>query len=243
MMNQASLNLADVLFFDIETVPQLSTYAELSDTAREFWDHKAGFLARKEDDTPETLYQRAGIYAEFGKIVCISAGFIHQGTQGVELRLKSYYHTDEKQLLLDFAEALEQWGRANRVLCGHNIREFDLPYLCRRMLVHGIRLPAIVDIAGLKPWEVRHLDTLQYWKFGDYKHFTSLKLLAWLFNIPSPKDDIDGSEVADVYYKARDLERIVRYCERDVVTVVRLMQVFQGQPPIDDAQISLKNDG
>lgn len=229
-----------MLFIDVETVPQYADFAQLSEAWKAHWSHKAALIS-KEQEPPETLYERAGIYAEFGKIVCISVGCLQNENGKQQLYLRSFCGHDEKALLQEFAEVVHKWGKRSQYLCGHNIREFDIPYICRRMLVHGLRLPELLDLAGAKPWEVRHLDTLQYWKFGDYKHFTSLKLLAQLFGIPSPKDDIDGSMVAHTYYVKQDLNRIAQYCEKDVVTVVRLVQAMRAEQPITDEQLVHKN--
>jgi len=218
-----------IMFLDVETVPNTAQYSELSPEARQLWSDKSRQFRQNENDNPETLYERAGVYAEFGKIICISVGYLQDLNGERRFYLRSYAGDDEKLVLQEFVNMLTNWDKAGRYLCGHNIREFDVPYLCRRLLIHGIMLPPMLDIGGLKPWEVRHLDTLQLWKFGDYKHYTSLKLLAWCFGIPSPKNDIDGSEVARVYYEEHDLARIVAYCERDVVTVARLyLKLVQG---------------
>lgn len=227
-----------ILFLDVETVPISAQYSELSNEARQLWTDKSRQFKQSENDNPESLYERAGIYAEFGKIICISVGYLQDTGNERRFHLRSYAGDDEKKLLQEFAAMLTGWDKAGRFLCGHNIREFDVPYLCRRMLINGIVLPPMLDIGGLKPWEVRHLDTLQLWKFGDYKHYTSLKLLAWCFGIPSPKGDIDGSEVARVYYQEQDLARIVAYCERDVVTVARLyLKLVQGGDIPDEALV------
>lgn len=230
-----------MLFLDVETVPQFEAYHKLPPAWQDHWNYKAGFLA-KEEETPEMLYQRAGIYAEFGKIVCISVGCLQLEPKGEQqLFLRSFYGHDEKSILQAFAEVVHKWGKRSQYLCGHNIREFDVPFICRRMLVNQLQLPDLLDLSGAKPWEVRHVDTLQYWKFGDHKHFTSLRLLAELFGIPSPKDDIDGSMVAETYYGQGDVERIARYCEKDVITVVRLVQAMRAEPPIADSHIVHKN--
>lgn len=227
-----------ILFLDVETVPITAQYSELSAEAQQLWADKSRQFKQKEEDEPANLYERAGIYAEFGKIICISVGFLQDNGQERHFHLRSYAGHDESQLLQDFAAMLRGWDKAGRFLCGHNIREFDVPYLCRRMLIHGVQLPPMLDIGGLKPWEVRHLDTLQLWKFGDYKHYTSLKLLAWCFGIPSPKGDIDGSEVARVYYEEKNLARIQAYCERDVLTVARLyLKLVQGGEIEDEAVV------
>ena len=224
------LRLEDVLFLDIETVPGVSDFDELSDQMKKLWTKKAEQIGRNEPDkTPAELYNRAGIYAEFGKIVCISFGFIH----GNWFRVKSFYGDDEVALLNDFAALLNRsYTNRSQLLCGHNSKEFDIPYIARRMLVNKIKLPSILNVAGKKPWEVRHLDTLELWKFGDYKHYTSLELLATIFDIPTPKDDIDGSQVGEVYWKERDVKRIAVYCEKDVLTTAQLMRRYLGMPLI-----------
>jgi hypothetical protein len=227
-----------ILFLDVETVPNTAQYSELSPEARQLWSDKSRLFKQNEQDDPASLYDRAGIYAEFGKVICISVGYLQDNAGERRFHLRSYAGDDEKQILQDFASMLTGWDKAGRYLCGHNIREFDVPYLCRRMLINSISLPPMLDIGGLKPWEVRHLDTLQLWKFGDYKHYTSLKLLAWCFGIPSPKSDIDGSEVARVYYQEQDLSRIQAYCERDVVTVARLyLKLVRGGEIEDKALV------
>ncbi|MDT8392970.1 MAG: 3'-5' exonuclease [Bacteroidales bacterium] len=223
-----------LLFLDIETVPMCAAYGEMPETFRRLWDKKAGYLKKEDDDTPETLFHRAGIYAEFGKVVCISFGMLMDGN----FRIKSFYGDDEKQVLKDFADLLEaRFSSKNFLLCAHNGKEFDFPYLSRRMLINGIPLPEILDLAGKKPWEVAHIDTMELWKFGDYKNYTSLELLAAVFNIPTPKDDIDGSQVGEVYWKENDLERIVKYCQKDVLTIAQLFLRYQGKPLLEEGQV------
>jgi DNA polymerase elongation subunit (family B) len=234
------VQLEKVLFLDIETVPQSYTYNELSSEARDLFDAKTRFL-RQDDKTAVDVYnERAGIYAEFGKIICISVGFIRTTSQGErQLRLKSFYHDDEETLLLQFKRLLEDhYNTPYHMLCGHNAKEFDIPYICRRMLINGISLPAILNIAGKKPWEISHLDTLELWKFGDYKAFTSLALLCHVFHIPTPKDDISGADVARVYYEENDLKRIKVYCEKDVLALIQLLLRMRGDSLIEDDQIT-----
>lgn len=229
----------DVLFLDIETVPQQISYEELPSDLKPLWDKKAGFLARNEE-TPDELYQRAGIYAEFGKIICISIGMLYpdNGRMSWNLRLKTFYNDNERILLGEFIELLNSIALKKDIyLCAHNGKEFDFPYIARRILIHGLRLPKVLDTAGKKPWEVTHLDTLELWRFGDYKHFTSLNLLTAIFGIPSPKDDIDGSQVASVYWEERDLKRIVKYCEKDVVALVQLFLKYKGESMVEEGNI------
>lgn len=223
-----NINLEKILFLDIETVAQKSNFEELSDQFQEHWNHKAKFIAHNEE-TPEEIYERAGIYAEFGKIVCISVGVIRIENNEKKLHLKSFYNDDENIILNDFFEMLNKHYNKNDVLlCAHNGKEFDFPYIARRALILGINIPNILNFAGKKPWEVPHLDTLQLWKFGDYKHYTSLSLLTTIFNIPTPKDDIDGSMVNNVYWKQNNLNRIAIYCEKDVTALTQLFLRFQN---------------
>ncbi len=224
----------NILFIDIETVPQCPTYADVDENMKPLWDKKAEYFL-KDEETPGDVYQRAGIYAEFGKIVCISAGIIHHVKGEMHFKVKSFASDDEKKLLMEFSDMLEHFmaKSPDRNMCGHNAKEFDFPFIARRMLIHGLKLPQALNIAGKKPWEVKFLDTLDLWKFGDYKHYTSLNLLTTIFNIPSPKDDIDGSQVAEVYYKENDLDRIAIYCEKDVFATAQLLLRFMGKPLIE----------
>ncbi len=224
----------NILFLDIETVPQERSFDDVPESMKGLWDKKSKYF-RGEEASASDVYQRAGIYAEFGKIVCISVGFIIINGNERILREKSYAGHDEKALLEDFAAMLNK--NSSKFLCGHNIKEFDIPYIARRMLINGITLPASLNIAGKKPWEVNFIDTLELWKFGDYKHYTSLNLLTNIFNIPSPKDDIDGSEVAGVYYEENDVERIARYCEKDVLATTQLFLRFKGEPLIEEDRV------
>ncbi len=214
--------LDHILFLDIETVAQYPKYKEQPEMWRQLWDKKASYLV-KDDQSAEDIYDRAGIYAEFGKIICISVAYIIKSKSQEQLRVKSFYGHDEKKLLEEFSELLQQsFNNDSHFLCAHNGKEFDFPYLGRRMLANRLPLPNLLQLAGKKPWEVKHLDTMQLWKFGDYKSYTSLELLAAVFDIPTPKDDIDGSKIFDVYYKDKDLERIRRYCQKDVITLANL---------------------
>lgn len=229
-----NLNPEKVLFLDIETVPMVSEFGLLPEKFKLLWNHKAERIKHEETDTPEKLFTRAGIYAEFGKIICISVGYL----KFKEFRIKSFFGEDEYELLKEFSGMLEKhYNPKENLLCAHNGKEFDYPYIARRMLINGLRLPEMINIAGKKPWEVAHLDTMELWKFGDYKNYTSLELLAAIFGITTPKDDIDGSMVADVYYIENDLERIVKYCQRDTLTVAQLLLSYLGRPKIKDEDI------
>jgi uncharacterized protein YprB with RNaseH-like and TPR domain len=237
MLNQLDLN--QLLFLDIETVPEVYKFEDLDEKTKGFWDQKMKWQSDREGLSSEELFDRAGIYAEFGKVVCISVGFlVNAGTPDVKYRTTSFAGDDEKQLLNEFANLLNShYNRIDRYLCAHNGKEFDFPFIARRMLIKGIKLPLMLDIAGKKPWEIKHLDTMELWKFGDYKHYTSLNLLAHLFDIPTPKDDISGADVARVYYEEGDLDRIVSYCEKDTLTVCQLVLKYKGLPLLEQDQI------
>jgi len=225
------IKLSTILFLDIETAPIVYDYKSLDDTTRQLWDSKFRY---QQADGPEAQYQKAGIYAEFSKVICISVGFFNEET----FRIKSFYGHDEKELLQEFAALLNtHFNRKENLLCAHNGKEFDFPFLCRRMLVNSVKLPKTLNIAGKKPWEVNHLDTMELWKFGDYKNYSSLSLLAAIFNIPTPKDDINGADVARVYWEEKNLDRIVTYCQKDVLTVAQLLLRFMGAPLIEDKNI------
>ena len=234
------LDLPNVLFFDIETVPAAPTFDHLDDTWQHLWTTKAQGILKKTaaEITPDdaaSVYDRAGIYAEFGQIVCISVGIFvrDKETNALNVRLKSFASDNEKEVLEGFSALLNKSfpNVERQALCGHNIKEFDVPYICRRLVIHQLPFPNMLNIAGKKPWETKHLvDTMELWKFGDNKNYTSLKLLAATLGFPSPKDDIDGSQVRGVFYDEKDVERIARYCEKDVVGVMQLLLKFKRMP-------------
>ena len=227
--------LHNLLFLDIETVPEKEAFEQLSAEAQQLWADKTEYR-RKDEYTPSEFYERAGIWAEFGKIICISAGFFAD-TREVQFRVRSFTGA-EQTLLGDFKALLENYFSGPRhLLCAHNGKEFDFPYIARRMIIHGISLPSKLSLFGKKPWEVPHIDTMELWKFGDFKNYTSLKLLAHVLGIPSPKEDIDGSMVRDVYYEENDLERIVKYCERDVVTVAQVFLRLRNEELLAEDEI------
>jgi 3'-5' exonuclease len=237
-----AIPLHNILFLDIETVPQHPSFDLLRDDWKGLWTKKAEVLLRnKEHETVEGIYERAGIYAEFGKIICISCGVLAVGSEK-KLTLKSFYGDDEKTLLQSFADMISKWtSEPGKYLCAHNGKEFDFPFLCRRMVVNQITIPSILHSPGKKPWEVNHLDTMELWKFGDFKSYTSLNLLAHTLGIPTPKDDIDGSMVGDVYWKDRNLPRIVSYCQKDVITVAQVLLRMNGESLIKDENIELRD--
>ncbi|MGB0377145.1 MAG: 3'-5' exonuclease [Flavobacteriaceae bacterium] len=225
-----------ILFLDIETVPQTEDYGELDAETQSLWDQKSAY--QRGEIPPEEFYQRAGIWAEFGKIVCISVGYFVPETSN--FRVKSF-HGDEQQLLKDFKSLLEShFSGKHHLLCAHNGKEFDFPYIARRMIIHQIKIPSALNLFNKKPWEVPHLDTMQLWRFGDYKNYTSLKLLAHILGIPSPKEDIDGSKVAQVYYEEKNINRIVQYCEKDVVTIAQIFLRYRNEPLLTKDQIELR---
>ena len=231
--------LREILFLDIETVPYVASYDELDVTWQSLWDNKHATFRDVGESTPaETYASKAGIYAEFGKIICVSIGFFHQDKKSGSdtFRVKSFSADNEEELLLPFCTLLtsyfndiDRWH-----LGGHNVREFDIPYLCRRILANGLTLPTILDLSGRKPWEINVIDTLQQWRFGDFKNYTSLKLITATLGIASPKEDIEGKDVAAVYWQGHELDRIVRYCQRDVVTVARILMRLKGETALLD---------
>jgi len=238
------IKLRDILFLDIETVPVKENYDELSDILKKHWNKKALNIKNEKELPPEELFfEKAAIYSEFAKIICIGVGFVNELPGGDrEMRLKTFYGHDEKKILEEFRELLI--NRYNdkekeKYLCAHNGKEFDFPFIARRMIVNGIEIPPILDVQGKKPWETTFLDTMEMWKFGDYKSFVSLELLAELLGVPTPKDDIDGSQVAKVYYKENDLERIVTYCQKDVATTINIFLRYRREDIIPNDKIKI----
>lgn len=245
-------SLNNILFLDIETVPQYENYGCVPDEWKLLWDTRASYLLRnREGETAETVYNRAGIYAEFGKIICISCGYVAGAGPEKKLVLKSFYGDDEKKLLIEFCNILAVWTKDNhdnKLLCAHNGKEFDFPYLCRRLIINRIAVPPILNTQGKKPWEVKHLDTMDMWRFGDMKNFTSLNLLACVLGIPTPKDDIDGSMVWEIYWtpktpqeKEQGLQRIVTYCQKDVITVAQVYLRLSGDELLKTENVEIKH--
>ena len=230
--------LKDIIFLDIETIGCVEHYSTLDERLKIQWARKAIFLKKEGDQTDEDLFhERAGIYAEFGKVIVISVGNYTENEKG-ELGISVRYFADhnEQKLLSEFKIFLEKYGNSTK-LCAHNGKEFDFPYLCRRLLINNLALPNLLNLAGKKPWDVPHLDTLELWKFGDYKHYTSLDLLTAIFNIPSSKGDMDGAMVNSVYYKDKDLKKITEYCMRDVVAIAQLYLKMKGMELINENNI------
>ncbi|HRC32558.1 MAG TPA: 3'-5' exonuclease [Bacteroidia bacterium] len=235
-----NIPIEHILFLDIETVPLQASFDELNEVQRKLWLHKASFLKKDENQTDEEFYSRAGIYAEFGKIVCISCGFIttHKGER--QFRTKSFFNDDEQIILAEFAKLLNiHFSRYESLLCAHNGKEFDFPFIARRMIINKIAIPFALDIASKKPWEVPHLDTMELWKFGDYKNYTPLNVLANVLGIESPKNDIDGSMIHQIYWQEKDLQRIAKYCTKDVITVAQILLWFKGLPYLNADEIIL----
>lgn len=232
----SKINLENILFLDIETVPEVQHFSDLNEVKQELWEQKSAYQ-RKDEYTAEEFYERAGIWAEFGKIVCISVGYFNIQGDIRTFRVTSFYG-DEIKILKDFKNLLiTHFSQAKYLLCAHNGKEFDFPYIARRMIINGITLPYKLNLFGKKPWEVPHLDTLELWKFGDYKNYTSLKLLTNVLGIPSPKEDIDGSQVYDVFYNDNDLDRIVNYCEQDTIAVAQVLLRLQGEELLTQSEI------
>lgn len=232
----SKLNLENILFLDIETVPEQQYFSDLDEDKQTLWESKSQYQ-RKDEFTAEEFYNRAGIWAEFGKIVCISVGYFNFQGELRKFRVTSFYG-DEITILNDFKNLLStHFNQAKHLLCAHNGKEFDFPYIARRMIINNIELPYKLNLFGKKPWEVPHLDTLELWKFGDYKNYTSLKLLTNVLSIPSPKDDIDGSEVYSVYYEDNNIDRIIQYCEKDTIAVAQIFLRLRGDDILNDDEI------
>lgn len=230
------INLEHILFLDIETVPEHASFDHLDADEKTLWEQKTTYQ-RKDDFTAEEFYDRAGIWAEFGKIICISVGYFANKGDVRNFRVTSF-HGEETSLLQEFRTLLEtHFNRPHHLLCAHNGKEFDFPYIARRMIINGMSLPFKLNLFGKKPWEIPHLDTLELWKFGDYKHYTSLKLMTKILGIPSPKDDIDGSQVRDVFYEEKDIDRIIVYCEKDVIAVAQILLRLRNEELLLDDEV------
>ncbi len=229
--------LNNILFLDIETVPQYEHWNDVPEETQHLFGLKTQYQ-RKDEFTPKEFYERAGIWAEFGKIICISVGYFVEKENNLQLRVTSFAGSNENEILLDFKDLLDtHFNHKKHLLCAHNGKEFDFPYIARRMVINGITLPKKLNLFGKKPWEVPHLDTMELWKFGDFKHYTSLSLLTHILGIPSPKQDIDGSEVANVFFKDKDITRIIRYCENDTIAVAQLLLKFNNLPILEKKNI------
>ena len=230
------LDIKNILFLDIETVPEFASFSQLPEEKQLLWEEKTQYQ-RKKEFSAEEFYDRAGIWAEFGKIICISVGHFYIQDESRKFRITTF-SGEEKTLLLAFRNLLDShFSRPQHLLCAHNGKEFDFPYVARRMLVHDLELPLKLNLFGKKPWEVAHLDTLDLWKFGDYKHYTSLKLLTSVLGIASPKDDINGKEVGNVFYEQNDISRIIAYCEKDVVAIAQIILKFRQEPLLTQEEI------
>ncbi|WP_316761513.1 3'-5' exonuclease [Pedobacter aquatilis] len=232
-----TVDLNQVMVIDIETVPQCASYDDVPQHLQDLWAQKTQHQ-RKPEQSADDFYEKAGIMAEFGQIICISLGIFYQQNNTQFLRIKSIYGEDENKILTDFSELLSKQV-PTLMFCAHNGKEFDYPYICRRMLVNRIEIPAQLQISGKKPWEINHIDTMEIWKFGDYKNYTSLNLLAAILNVPTPKDDIDGSMVRQVYYEEKNLPRIVTYCQKDVITTAQVLLKFKGMDIISPENITI----
>ncbi len=232
----AKINLEHLVFLDIETVPEHRIYDEVDDAVKALWEEKTAYR-RKDEVSAEDFYENAGIWAEFGRIICISVGYFHLKGDRRHFRVTSF-SGEEPELLKAFSKLLNTHFRAAKyLLCAHNGKEFDFPYIARRMIINRIPLPSKLNLFGKKPWEVPHLDTMELWKFGDFKNYTSLKLMAHVLGIPSPKEDIDGSMVRQVYYEDQDLDRIIKYCEQDVITVAQIILKLRNEGLLGEEEI------
>jgi DNA polymerase elongation subunit (family B) len=227
----------NILFLDLETASHQQHFEELNERFSELWKKKSAFL--RKDSAPGEVYpEKAAIYAEFGKIICIGLGFFAQEEGELVFKTRVLKQANEEEILREFASLLGKLGPKNWRLCAHNGKEFDFPYLCRRMLINRIPLPGLLQLMGRRPWEISHLlDTMEMWKFGDYKAFTSLDLMAACLEVPGSKDDINGSQVGHVYHQDKDLERIARYCQKDVATMAMVFMRLSGLEILPEERI------
>lgn len=241
MRTLTQINIEQMLFFDIETAPITASFEELPEELQSVWLSKEDTRKPEGKQTPEWYFERAGIAAEFGRVVCIAIGYFGRTADGLQLRIKTIADPNEDILLQDFQKMLDKFAASSPGyrLVGHNIKDFDIPWLCRRMLINNIPLPSLLDVSGLKPWEIPHLDTLEMWRFGERRNFTSLKLMAALLGVPTPKDDIDGSEVGRVFWEEMDLDRICTYCAKDVRAVADVILRLKGKKILEEDQILL----
>ncbi len=230
----------DIIIIDIETVSCFPSFGNMDETWQELWEEKVQRVVPEGVSSAEFYPMRAGVMAEFSKIVCISIGYFNRDQQ-LRMRIKSFYGDDERKILWDFLETMRKIESINNKWCfaGHNIKEFDIPFICRRLIINHFPIPAFLDFQNMKPWETNIVDTFQYWRFGDYKQFTSLKLLAAALGVPSPKDDIDGSMVGDVYWKDHDVKRIATYCQKDVITTGNIFLRFKNLPLLNPEDVDI----
>ena len=234
----SGVNIKNILFLDIETVPIKESFEDLDSTLQKLWKDKTRWKVADKITFSQHYNMKAGLMAEFAKIICISVGYLFTDKKNVRFRIKSFYGNDEKKIISSFNELLNsEFNKKEHQLCAHNGKEFDFPFIAKRTLVNRLKLPKILDIAGKKPWEINHLDTMDLWRFGDYKNYTSLKLLAKTFNIPTQQDDIDGSQIARIYYQKKDLKRIKIYCQNDTLTVAQLFLSYKGDELIKKENI------
>lgn len=232
--------ISNLLLIDIETIPFVQNFSELPNNWQQIWIDKISKSNLEQLLPEETWKKRGGILAEFGKIICISTGFFYEDKdRNTCFKIKSIYGHDEKEILEKFIELCYKYYNLHRdfIFGGHNIREFDIPYICRRILINNLPLPEFLWLHEKKPWEIKMFDTLTWWKFGDIKNYTSLNLLAHVLNIPTSKDDIDGSKVQEVYYNEKNLHRIVEYCQKDVMVVANIILRFKNLPLLNQEHI------
>ena len=237
-------SLKSLLVLDIETVSAFPNHGDQPESLQSHWDRKASFLRNQEEKSSDELYfDQSAIYAEFGKIITVGMGFFAEEESELKFRVKSIASDDEKELLEEFMVIVNKFDQDNLKLCGHNAKEFDFPYLCRRMVVNRIPIPWSMDLSGKKPWEVHHIDTMELWKFGDRKNFTSLKLLSDLLEIPSSKNDMDGSKVNTTYYNEKEgLKKIETYCQGDVIATAQLYLRLNDLPLLSPDDITNTNE-
>ncbi len=240
--------LKQMVFIDIETIRGKKTYNDViteNPALDDYWQTKHTQIREKEplsyghiEDSAEMYEKMAALYPEWGQIVCISIGQIKFDEDGnpIKFTTKSFSGLYEKILLEEFNETaskiMSKYPRMQWV--GHNIKGFDMPYIIKRSLINGVRVPNVFHLQKQKPWESQLIDTNDVWKFNGWNG-ARLGLLTEILNIPSPKQDMDGKMVSDVFWEDGDLNRISEYCEMDINATANVMLRISGMDIITDA--------
>lgn len=238
-------NFKNILFIDIETASGVNTYTTLTENMQKLWLRKARSLMNPLQKPLEDLYfERAALFPEFGRIISIGMGFLfYNKNKELSLKVKTISNKNEKDLLLEFNQFIESTYPSKELsLVAHNGKEFDFPYLCKRMLVHQLVIPKALQLQGKKPWEVVHQDTIEWWRFGDKKGYVSLELLAEIMGIGNVKTDLSGDKVNYTFYIEKDLEKIKKYCAEDVITLAQLFLRFNFIDYIQEKNIQRITD-
>lgn len=228
-----NIPITKILFLDIETVGISEDYdtceSDNPEIAQQFSKYFDWFQKRFPEDANVDIdaknfmfRRRTALVPEFAKIVCVSVSFV---TDKGDIKSQTFSGDDEKKVLLDSQTLLERCGKLGFYLCGHNLKNFDIPMLAKRMVINGLLPPSILPSYDTKPWEIKAIDTKEIWQFGSYTSIGSLDLMCTCLDIPSPKDgEITGEKVHDAYWNDGKLKEIAEYCERDVKVLVDVIK-------------------